>query len=158
MHLKRCEAILLLALSSLSYGCWASLGLAAEPPLASAADSLSDRTADRLSAVEPSVVRGPALGALAPMQVPIGETDGGEPHGDILRPVPPMAFDATLAPAGNLGPAGMLSANQSHMLSPTETVDEASASVRSPQQGVMTLDRRYRDAMPGGPPPDHPQH
>ncbi len=152
---KAVEASLLLMLSSPSYECWPSVGLAAEPLSTPVADSLLDQTGGRLSAIEPSLIRAPAPGALAPMQIPVGETDGGESHGDILRPVHRMMSDATLDPVGNLGPAGMLPAAESPVV-PTIFVGEASSLSGSPRQGVMTLDRGYRDAMPAGPPPDHP--
>ncbi len=156
MNLRRCETILLLTFSSVIYGCWPAVGLAAEPPSTQIADSLSDRAAYRVSVIEPSLVQTEPMGAPVPRQIPVGEADGGEQRGHILGPAPRMMSDSTLNPVKNLDPVGVVPAIQSRMLSPTETVDEASASFRSPLQGVMTLDRGYRDAMPGGPPPDHP--
>ncbi len=155
MNLRQREAILLLTLSSIGYGCWPAVGLAAEPSMP-VADSLVDQAADRLSVVESSLGLAPALGSPAPMQIPVRETDGGETRGHILRPVTGLTFDLTLYPAGNPGLADTLPATESYLLSSTESVNESSALSGSPRQGVMTLDRGYRDAMPGGPPSDHP--
>ncbi len=165
MGLMRVNTLLLpLFLSSALSVCSATASLAADPPLTPVADILSDRAADRLSAIEPSLVRVPALGALASRQMPVGEADDDERRGHILKPVPRMMSDPThdasdlaLDPVGNLDSAGMHPAAQAHMASSAESVTEVSSSFGSPQQGVMTLDRGYRDAMTGRPLPDHPQ-
>ncbi len=155
----------LLLLSIVFSGGWASASFAAEPQSTLVTDSLLDQTADRLSVIEPSLVYAPALGALVPMRVPVGETDGDKQRGYILRPVSRMMpnsmydfSDSALDPVGSLGLAGMPPSAEPRTLSlsPTDLVGEVSALFRSPQQGVSTFDRGYRDAMPGGPPSDHP--
>ncbi len=157
MRLQKGKTFLLfVSLLSLLYGGQAAGILAAEPPSMPVADFLSDRAADRLSSIRPSLVPAAPVGAPAPMQIPVGEADGGEQRGHILGPAPQIISDSTLDPVGNLGPAGSLPAIQSRVLSATETISDASALSGSPRQGVMTLDRGYRDAMPGGPPSHHP--
>ncbi len=154
---------LLFVLPSVICGGWASASVAAEPLLTPIADTLLDSGAGRLSAIKPSLIRAPALGASAPMQIPVGEADGDEQRGYILTPAPRMMSDSkhdfsdsALDPVGSPGSAGMLPAAQSPTLSLTDFVSEASALSGPPQQGVMTLHRQYRDAMTEGPPPDHP--
>ena len=156
MDFRQCEAIVLLTLSSISYECWASVGLAAEPPSTPVADTLLDQAAGRLSVIESSLVRAPAMRMSAPMQIPIRDADGNEQRGHILVPVPPMNSDSPLDPVGDFGPVDQLPGIESHLVSSTESVNEISTLSGSPRQGVMTLDRGYRDAMPGGPPSDHP--
>jgi hypothetical protein len=156
MDLRRCQAIVLLTLLSISYGCWLSVGLAAELPSTPVADTLSDRAADQLSVIEPSLVLAAPISEPAPMQIPVGKTGGDEQRGDTLVPVPRMMSDSISDPAKQLDPAGVVLSIQSHLLSSKESVSEVSALSGSPRQGVMTSDRGYRDAMPGGPPLDHP--
>ncbi len=157
MRSKHGETFLpLLFLSVVFCGGLASASLGAEPPSTPIADSLLDRAADYLSVIEPTLVRAPVLGSLAPMQIPIRDVDGNEQRGHMLVPVPPMNSTSPLDPVGDFGPVDQLPRIQSHLVSSTESVYESSALSGSPRQGVMTLDRGYRDAMPGGPPSDHP--
>ncbi len=157
MKRKRADTLVLfLFLPSVVGGGWASVGFPAELPSTQVASSLFDRLADRISVIEPTLVSAESMGAPAPIQMRVGNTGEDEQGGHILGSVPRMMSDSTLDPVGSLGPASTLLATQSHMLSSTESANEVSASFRSPQQSITTPDHGYRDAMPGGPPSDHP--
>jgi hypothetical protein len=138
--------VLFLLLWGLHTWNWASASLAAEPPVA-------------------PLARAAALGAQAPMQIPFEQADGDEPQGQVIEAVPGMimsdssheASDSAVAPAGSLGPAGMLPTIQSRILSPAELVSESSAAVGCSQQSGMESDHDCREDTAEGPLPAYPQ-
>jgi hypothetical protein len=164
MKLKQWERLLLVLLSSLGGGVCAITSPAAEQVLPPLACSLLDRTADPIHAVGLSQIPQATMVTPVPIHIPVEEADVDERPAQALKAVPGMmisgtrhdASDFALAPAGSLGPAGMLPAIQSPMLSPAELANKGSAVVGCPQQSGMKLERDCGEAAADGPPPTYP--
>jgi|MudIll2142460700_1097286.scaffolds.fasta_scaffold812219_1 hypothetical protein len=102
----------LIPLSVLGAG-WVNAGLAAEAPITPLQDTLSDRGADRVLAVEVSLDREPPLTDVAQKQIPIAESSGDEQRCHALETAPSLpisgadsdATDNVLVPAAPFGSA-----------------------------------------------------